>query len=74
MVTITSVNALFDNLSMAGGENTACVAHAYTSAAPFSRSNSAPARRVPPVSIMSSRRMATLPSTSPIKFITCALL
>ncbi|CAL6287771.1 unnamed protein product [Bathycoccus prasinos] len=74
LVTMTSVNAPLPNRSTAGGENTACVAQAYTSLAPSVRHNSAPASKVPPVSIISSNMTQTFPSTSPIKFITCALL
>jgi hypothetical protein len=55
---------------MAGGLNTAWVAQAYTSRAPSWCSTLAALVMVPAVSIMSSTSTATLPRTSPIRFIT----
>ena len=67
LVTTTSSNSPgSESLCTAGGENTAWVAQASTRAAPRWRNSLAPWQMVPPVSIMSSIRIAVLPVTSPI--------
>ena len=67
LVTSTSSNNPGSDIrSIAGGENTAWLAQASTRVAPRCRSSRAPAEIVPPVSIMSSIRIAVLPTTSPI--------
>src|SRR4051794_7312205 len=65
LVTMTSLTRLFLSRSTAGPERTPCVAVTMTSAAPASKRVSAAFTIVPPVSIMSSTRMQTRPSTSP---------
>src|SRR5699024_2437333 len=65
LVTITSHTEEFFSRSTAGPLKTAWVAAITTSAAPSAFSASAACTIVPPVSIMSSTRMQTRPSTSP---------
>jgi hypothetical protein len=67
-VTTTSCNWLASILVMAGPESTAWVAQADTFFAPCASNVSTACVRVPAVSIKSSRIMAFLPSTSPIKW------
>jgi len=67
LVTITCSKRFLElNLSLEGGENTACEAHANILLAPSYISKLAPEQIVPPVSIISSIRIAVLPFTSPI--------
>ena len=74
-VTITCSNkSSVLNLSQEGGENTACEAQANILLAPSFFSRCAPEQIVPPVSIMSSMRIAVLPLTSPITVKLSAIL
>src|ERR1019366_7653200 len=68
IVSVTTISSRPDvrRFSNASPENTACVAAAYTRAAPSSLTVLAAALSVPAVSIMSSTITAVLPFTSPI--------
>jgi hypothetical protein len=65
---VTTTRSITESVSRcaAGPENSGWVASAMTRAAPRSLSSSAAPQMVPAVSIMSSTRMAVLPSTSPM--------
>ena len=73
VVTISSIGAFF-KFSIASSEKIPCVATTLTVFAPFSFRIFAAAAIVPPVSIMSSTRMACLSSTSPITVKACTTL